>query len=130
LNGDGLVEFKEFGCGLFLAIVMVVLFGLLIGTYGTYLGIGIAGFVTGLISGNEIMDGLFNGIFVGIGTGLILSIFALILAIIYGITAGLGAGLLAGNLGYGTEIYLIVVYIVLASICSLGGSLTLKLIRS
>ncbi len=76
--------------GSFLAIVLVIMFGLILGTYGTYLGVLIADFITGLISNSKISNGLVNGIFVGLFTGIILLLLAFLLTLIYGVSAGLG----------------------------------------
>jgi len=129
LIGDNLVEWKEIATGSFFAIVLVVMLGLILGTYGTFLGISIAGFITGLIGNNSIVDALVNGFFVGLLTGIFLSLLEIVLTLIYGVSAGFGAGLLGGTLGAGAEIYLIFLYVIITVVTAFMGSLIFKILN-
>ena len=121
-----MIEWRKIVTGTFIGIVLTIIFGLLIGTYGTYIGISFAGFITGLIIDNEIIEWLISGFCVGIFTGILLAFTAFILTLVYGASAGFGAGLLGGSLEIGAELYLILSYIIISVITTLIGALISK----
>lgn len=121
-----MVEWREIVTGTIIGIVLTIIFGLLIGTYGTYIGISFAGFITGLIIDNEIIEWLISGFCVGIFTGILLALTAFILTLVYGASAGFGAGLLGGSLLIGAELYLVLSYIIISMITTFIGALISK----
>jgi hypothetical protein len=52
-----MVELKNVTIRFVLALILTITFGLLIGTYGTYIGFLIVGVVTGYLAGGKVLDG-------------------------------------------------------------------------
>jgi hypothetical protein len=121
-----LVEWREILTGTILAVVLIILFGLLFGTNGTYIGILIAGFITGIISGNRMVDWPINGGCVGLFTGIILVFTAFILTLFYGASAGFGAGILGGTISIGAQLYLILSYVIISILTTVAGAIISK----
>ena len=117
------MEWKEILTGTVIAVVLIVILGLIIGTNGTYIGILIAGFITGIMSGNRMVDWLINGVCVGLFTGIILVFTAFILTLFYGPSAGFGAGILGGTILVGAELYLILLYVIISIFTTITGAL-------
>ncbi len=115
-----MVGWKEITTGLIITIVLTVLFGVIAGSYGAYLGIIVAGFATGYLNNEQPLMGVVKGAMIGLIAGCIMALIAFALTLIFGDTAGFGAGLLGGVLGIGSIVYLIVVYSIFAA---MGGTL-------
>lgn len=111
-----MVELIEITVSCITAIVLAILFGLFLGTNGTYIAFIIAGIIIGYISGGNYVEGLIYGGITGIVSGFFLEVLSLFLNLLFGSSGGFGSGILVGTLDITSVLYLILIYGIVSAI--------------
>ncbi len=111
------VEWKQVLNGFLVTLVLSVTFGLAAGTYVAYLGVLIAGVLSGYLIGVKSSDKILNGALMGFIAGLIMAIVAVIITYY---SQGL-SNISIVPIGIDSILYLIVFYGILATIGGIIG---------
>lgn len=111
------VEWKQVLNGFLVTLVLSVTFGLAAGTYVAYLGVLIAGVLSGYLIGVKSSDKILNGALMGLIAGLIMAIVAVIIT---SYSQGL-SNISIVPIGIDSILYLIVFYGILATIGGIIG---------
>jgi hypothetical protein len=114
-----LIERKGVFIWFILILILAILFGFAVGTYVAYLGVLIAGVISGFMGSNRPVEGVRGGIIWGLITGLLMALVGIIITlnIVELITA---QGVPIVPLGIIDIIYLVVFYEIISAI---GGSI-------
>jgi hypothetical protein len=114
-----LIERKGVFIWFILILILAILFGFAVGTYVAYLGVLIAGVISGFMGSNRPVEGVRGGIIWGLITGLLMALVGIIITlnIVELITA---QGVPIVPLGIIDIIYLVIFYEIISAI---GGSI-------